>query len=133
MKTTAETGIGSEILVQKEFEVAKIIAFARAGVRDISFRMPAEFLDVLLRRAEQYAHENDLWLSIRIVSPNGDRLLTFGLIGACAGAGIGWSIGGPSGAVVGAGAGLVAGMIIAHVQLTVVFRNEQSDVLVVAS
>jgi hypothetical protein len=119
-----------EIRIVDEFEVAKIFAFARAGVRKIRFRMASEKVDTLLHHAEEFAHAHDIKISVSIIEPSGTRVLTYGLAGAATGATVGFLFGGLGGAVIGGGIGTVAGIAVAHVNIRIHFDEHGPDAVV---
>ena len=119
-----------EIRIVDELEVAKIFAFARAGVRNIRFRMASDKVDALLHHAEEFARTRDIRISVSIIEPSGTRVLTYGLAGAAAGATVGFVVGGLGGAAIGAGIGTVAGVTVAHVNIRIHINEQGLDTLV---
>ena len=113
------TGMVREIVIVEEADVAKVLVFARCGVRGLRFRVARNLLDGLLARAEAFARENGLKVSVVLASPVRDQTLLFGgggvLIGAVAGA----AFGGVQGAVVGGLAGGIAGVAAAHLRIRI--------------
>lgn len=113
----------TQIVVTKEWEVAKVLAFARARIPNVVFELSGDLVPELLRRAEVYARENGLRIGVSIVSPSETRVLAYGAAGLVAGAGIGYALGGAPGALVGAVAGATAGVALAHVMIHIHVRD----------
>ena len=118
------------IQIEKEWELAKIIAFARAGVRNVKFVIGKNHIDALLRKIEEYARSNDVRIKINISTPDGDRKLVFGLFGAGMGAAIGGLIGGFSGAIIGVGMGTGLGIAASYIEIYISINGGENDAMV---
>lgn len=119
----------TQIVVTNEWEVAKVLAFARARVPGVVFGLSGNLVPELVRRAEAYAREHDLRVGVSIVSASDTRVLAFGATGLVAGAGIGFAVGGAPGALVGAIAGATAGVALAHVMIHVHVREDGAAIV----
>jgi len=125
--------LGNEVsVIRSEYELAKLFAFLRARVHGKQFVFPAEMLDVLLFRLEEWARDHDVRVQVELATPNGTKVLMFGVGGAMVGAAAAYAAtGSPMIALGGAVAGAAVGVAIAHVSLSISMSGGTQGTLVV--
>lgn len=114
----------AEIRIRREVELSKIIAFMRVGAQRVQFRIPNELVDAFLKRIEEWAAQNRAIVSVRALTPDGDRLLVFGIAGALVGGAVGGAVAGVPGVAIGAAVGAGAAALLARYRIEVQFEGE---------
>lgn len=120
---------GREFVIHHEFELKKIISFAKAGVRRLQFRLGKVQIEKALTMLEMYAIEHDVRIVLELIAPSGERITVYLGCGIAIGAIVGFVVGGPIGALVGAGCGSISGLVLAHTRISVKYNHGCSDLI----
>jgi hypothetical protein len=97
-------------------EISKLLAFIRAQAK-ASFEVSPELIEACFKAVKDFAAEHGI--AIDIVTPDAERVLTFGGGGIIVGAAAGYLMGAVPGALVGAVVGGLAGFALAHVTIRI--------------
>lgn len=119
-----------EIKIGSEQELDKVIAFARARVSAVKFRITRSLAEKLLQRVDDYSRSRGIRTRITVLNPDHRWTPNLAVIGAGAGAIVGVLTGGVTGMLFGAAAGAATGMLASHVVLDI-HLVELGDMVVV--
>lgn len=103
------------IKIEHIADIAKLMGGLKLAVSG-EFKISKKVLEDVLVRVHEFAKENGV--SIKIISPTGEKILEFTGAGIILGSIIGGYLGGIPGALGGAVVGAISGFVAAHITLT---------------
>ncbi len=105
------------ILIRKELDIVKLIAFVRANAHRTRFEINEQLVTMVLERLEALAQDHPGCIVFEVVRADGATIQLWAASGALVGAVIGFVQGGPVGAVIGGVVGACVGAAAAHIRI----------------
>jgi hypothetical protein len=104
------------IQINNTDDISKLMAFIRVCSKG-KFSVPQELVEEILKQLYRYAQEKNI--SVDVVTPSGEKIATFTVFGAVAGAAVGYLMAAAPGALAGAVIGAGIGLCVAHLRIQI--------------